>query len=516
MYNAIGIDLGTTNSVAAYSNKGKIEIININGKNILPSVICIKGNDILVGSEAKSRRLISPENTILSSKRYIGKEKTYNIKGRIFKPEDVAYHILKTIKEKASESIGEKIKDVVITVPAYFTSEQREETKRAGERAGLNILRLIPEPTAAALDYGINQSKDQIIMVYDLGGGTFDISIMKVSGNDFEVLAVDGDSNLGGIDFDEIIYKMILSKVNEELRENIVLSKDKKYVSVVTKIKEEAEKVKINLSEFEEVEIMIPNLIEDYSLDMSISRKEFNIASAHLIDKTVSKIHNALKIARLDEDDIDRIILVGGSTKMPIIKETIKYKFKEPYIASNVDEVVARGAALMASSLSAPEVYRGGEINKIDLTKNIIVKEKTVFTYGIDMIDKHKKLYFQPIIQRGSTLPAVNGVFGYTMNPYQEQVYMSVLRGESRIPDENEYLGELKLDIKNISKEQVPIFALFEIDEDMIINFTSVEIPLTREFHNIIKNNNVNEIHNCIKKGILNGKTIRLNDKNKN
>lgn len=514
----IGIDLGTTNSVVSYLKRGKAEVIPIDGKNTFPSVLSIRDGEVIVGSQAKARMLISPKTSVASTKRDIGKDIKYNLETKNLTPEDVAYYILKTLKEKASNVLGEKVEQAVITVPAYFTSEQREATKRAAERAGLGVLRLMPEPTAAALDYGIDQDKDQTIMVYDLGGGTFDISIMKVEKNDFEVLAVDGDSRLGGDDFDEIICSMIYKKVNKELGINIILEKDKKYTSAVVKMKEASEKAKIDLSDLEETEIIIPNLIDDYSFEMALTRKEFNSAVEPLLNRTIAKIYNALKLANLSEDDIDRVILVGGSTKMPIIKEKVKTFIRDPYVAPNVDEVVARGAAIMAGSLYVPDNYKKGP--SVSLDKEIVVKEKTVFTYGIDMLDQNNNVYFRPIIKRGTTLPAKGAVLGYTSRPFQDEVVMAVYRGESKCIQENEYLGELSLSIVNASREHLPVCGLFEIDENMIIAFTSVEIPEKEEFSILIAkaqesngDMNVNLIKKYLNEGKLIGKQINIDAK---
>lgn len=532
----VGIDLGTTNSVVSYLKRGKAEVIPIEGRNIFPSVLSIRDGEIIVGSQAKARMMLSPETSVWSSKRDMGKDVIYDLGREQFTPEDVAYYILKTIKEKASSILGEKIEQGVITVPAYFTSEQREATKRAAERAGIGVLRLMPEPTAAALDYGVDQQRDQIIMVYDLGGGTFDISIMKVVNNKFEVLAVDGNSKLGGDDFDELICNMMYDKINNELGVDINSKKDKKYISALVKVKENAEKAKIDLSDLEEVEIIIPNLIDDYSFEMTLTRDEFNKLIGPLLEETIDKIYNALKLADLSGDDIDRVLLVGGSTKIPVVKEKVRNSVKDPYVAPNVDEVVSRGAAIMAASLCVPETYDGtvnyevneinnsnSEVNEIDginLDKKIIIKEKVVFTYGIDMLDENRKLYFRPIIKRGSTLPASGAVLGYTSRPLQKSVVITIYRGESKSVKENQYLGELELDIVNVSEKNVPVCALFEIDENMIITFTSIEIPVTKEYKELMENASNDEgnmdvdlINKYLNEGKLKGKKIKIDAK---
>lgn len=508
----VGIDLGTTNSAVACLRRGKVQIVSIDGKNTIPSVLSVRDDKIIVGQQAKSRISIDPKNSIGSTKRDIGKDVHYNLGGNIFTPEDVAFNILKTIKEKVSEALGEEVEEAVVTVPAYFTSEQRKTTKCAAERAGLKVLRLMPEPTAAALDYGIDQNKNQTLMVYDLGGGTFDISIMQVKGNDFEILAVDGDARLGGDDFDQIISNLLFKQINRDLHLVITLEKERKYISAITKIKEAAEKAKMDLSEMEEVEIIIPNLIDDYCLEKTITRNEFNKLAKPLIDRTIDKMNKAMQSINYTEDDIDRVILVGGSTKMPIVKEVVKNRIKEPYMAPNVDEVVARGAALMATSLAAPDYQ---ERSGIDLSKKIVIKEKTVFTYGVDLLEGNTKLVFQPIVKKGSVLPAINGIIGETSKAYQERVLFNVYRGDNKIPTKNEYLGKLYLDIENPIKRPIPILALFEIDENMIIKFRSVEIPMTKEFEELIYENDIKKLKSYLDLGRLNATEIAIDTQEK-
>ena len=505
---SIGIDLGTTNSVIAYMKRGRAEIIPIEGKNTFPSVLTIRNGEIVVGNQAKSRLMIAPESSVASSKRYIGTDKVYNLEGKTMTPEDVAYQILKAIKEKAEQALKEDIVDAVITVPAYFQSEQREATLSAAKRAGFNVLRLVAEPTAAALEYGINQSKDQIIMVYDLGGGTFDTSIMKVRNNEFEVLSVDGDSQLGGDDFDSKICEKIYEQIKKEKGIDLK-SNNREGALAIQKITESAEKAKMELSELDETEIIIPNLLDNYNLEFKITRDEFNDLIKPIIQKTIDKVHNALKLACVTTDDIDRFILVGGSTKSPIIKEIIRKEIRDPYIAQNVDEVVACGAAIMAASLSVPDINSKRYVP--DLKKpEINIKEKTVFTYGISLVETETdERVFAPIVERGAILPAEGGILGYTGLPYQENVLLEVYRGESRNLSDDEYLGELNLKIEGTSEEQIPVGAIFEIDENMIIHLTSVEIPYESEYKKIVKNaqNNKGKLNvQLVKEFIAKGK----------
>lgn len=470
----VGIDLGTTNSVMSYWHRGRANTITIDGMNTFPSVLSFKNGNIIAGYQAKSRMLMDPANTIGSTKRDIGTDTKYRIGGQSITPITVATEVLKNMKQKAEEQLKDKIEDAVITVPAYFTSEQREATLQAARNAGLNVLRLVPEPTAAAIAYGLNENKNQTIMVYDLGGGTFDVSILKVTGNNFDVIAVDGDARLGGDDFDAAIAKLLYKKVREETGVDLNLNKEREYMAARQKVREAAEKAKIELSEKEIVEIILPNLFEDYYLEYELSRKEYLKLIGPLLDKTIEKMKNVLKQAKLTADDIDRVILVGGSTKAPIIKELVKREIREPYIAPNVDEVVSNGAAILAVTLSTPDMSMG-----YDNLPDIVIKEKVVHSYGIDMLDSNDKLYYNIIVPRGSVLPAKSGILGFTSKPYQRDVYMNIFRGESKTLSENEKLGGLSLPIDNPEKNQTPVGAIFEIDENMIIKFRSVDLNKT-------------------------------------
>lgn len=477
----LGIDLGTSNTVVSYWKNRKINTVSIDGKTTFPSVISIKDDLVLCGMQSKARILIDPSRSISSSKRDIGTNKTYNIDGKLITPREVACEILKVIKDKTEKLLNESIDGVVVTVPAYFTSEQREDTLYAAEKAGLKVLRLIPEPTAAAIAYGLGNNKNEKIMVYDLGGGTFDVSILSVNNNDFDVISVDGDSKLGGDDFDNIICNLIYKKINLDLSIDILLKTDKQHIIAKQRIKEAAEKAKIELSYGNLTEIIIPNLLNNYCLEFELTRDEYNNAIMPIVNKTILKVRDVLNKANLKQDDIDKVILVGGATKMPIIKDVLKNEIKDPYIAGNVDEIVSNGAAILAANLS-----------KIDLRKTsndlpqIFIKEKTVISYGIGMLDKDKNLYFNIIIPRGSLLPCKSGIIGFTNHPYQEEVNMTIYRGESVYIDHNEKIGELVLPIFKKSPSDVPVGAIFEVDDNMIIKFTAIEFNNDELDYNII------------------------------
>lgn len=516
---SIGIDLGTTNSVVSYWNRGKVETINIDSRPTFPSVISYKDGQIISGYQAKSRLLLDPNNSVSSSKREIGnKNASYTIGGKNITPTDVAYEILKAIKEKVEYNLGESISSAVVTVPAYFTSEQREATLEAAKRAGLNVLRLVPEPTAAAISYGLNQCKDQTIMVYDLGGGTFDISILKVRGNDFEVLAVDGDSRLGGDDFDNVILNYLYDVVREELGINISLKKDRKYMEAKQKMKEACEKAKIELSDAEYTDILIPNLIDDYCLDVELNRESYYKMIEPILNKTIDKMKSVLNYAKLSNDDIDRVILVGGSTKSPIIKELVKREIKDPFVAPNVDEVVSHGAAILAFNLDTPDDMLNAN------TPNIKVTEKIVHSYGIDLLNSKDELYYSVLLKKGMEIPISKCVLTYTSTPFQERTVMNVIRGEYYNDlDNNEKLGKLEINISKPNINHIPFGTIFEIDENMIIHFTNIELgyknPITQDLVSNAKRDllskelptlDIDEIRNLIDKNLVNYKYLKI------
>lgn len=508
----VGIDLGTTNSVMSHWHKGRTSTVTIDGMNTFPSVISYKNGNIIAGYQAKARVLMDPSNTIGSTKRDIGTDTKYHVGGRSITPVFIATEVLKAMKQKAEDQLKDKIEDAVITVPAYFTSEQREATLVAAKNAGLNVLRLVPEPTAAAIAYGLNENKNQTIMVYDLGGGTFDVSILKITGNKFDVIAVDGDARLGGDDFDAAIGKLLLKKVKEDTGVDLNLNKEREYMAARQKVREAAEKAKIELSEKEIVEIILPNLFEDYYLEYELSRKEYLKLIQPLLDKTIQKMKNVLKQARITADDIDRVILVGGSTKAPIIKELVKKEIREPYIAPNVDEVVSNGAAILAATLGAPDVSLG-----YDNLPDIVVKEKVVHSYGIDLLDEDDKLYYHIIVPKGSLLPVKEGTLAFTSKPYQKSVYMNIFRGESTTLSKNEKLGGLSLPIDNPEKGQTPVGAIFEIDENMIIKFRSVDLNRTSSQEELIdfayENNgllHLNKVDDLIRKNQVTYREVKV------
>ncbi|MBS0016302.1 MAG: Hsp70 family protein [Arthrospira sp. SH-MAG29] len=454
----LGIDLGTTNSVVSVWRNGQVETLTIEGDELMPSVVYFPPDgSCKVGKEAKKRLMLYPEQSVSSSKRYIGDiNKLYQQRGEYFSPTDIAKLVLEKIAQIAKESLKEEVKDAVITVPAYFNEAQRAETKKAAEKAGLNVLHLIGEPTAAAIAYGIDTSRNQTLMVYDLGGGTFDVSILVANNNSFDVKAVDGDI-LGGDDFDQAIVDWACKKF--QAQSGIDLKSDPKANTELAKLKELAEQVKIDLSSADDARLYTTCL--GRSLELNISRKEYNDLINPLLERTITIMNRVLAKAKLTAQDIDRVILVGGSTHTPAVREMLAREIKDPYTASHVALVVSHGAAYLAA----------GQCPKIS--------EVTGHSLGIAMRDSNKnQLFFKPIIPQQTTYPCRLGVLGYTIDSYQEQVQMKVYRGENNDPEENTYLGELYLPVSPPQKEKVPVAAIFDLDADGIIHFTAVQLPV--------------------------------------
>ncbi|WP_377887514.1 Hsp70 family protein [Alkalihalobacillus sp. R86527] len=503
MARAIGIDLGTSNTAVAIYRKGKVESIPLEGRMIMPSVVSYrKKDDILVGNAAKSRLYIDPMNSVSSSKRYIGTDRTYSIHGDEITPVEVAKELLIKVREEASKYLKEDVKDAVITIPAYFTDEQRKATKEAGELAGFNVLRLLPEPTAAAIAYGLEKERNQTIMVYDLGGGTFDVSILKVTHNNFEVLAVDGDSMLGGDDFDEEIVRFLLDKLNFPIH----ASQGVQGSMIRQQLKEAAEEAKKELSESEFTDITIPDIYGQH-LDEELSKESFEEMIDSLVQKTVDKLNEVLKSAGLTKRDISRVILVGGSTRIHAVQKAVASKIKQPFIADNVDEIVAQGAAIMAANLAAPN---------IDSTPvPINVEDVTAHSFGVDLLDDEvDRMKVFHLIRKNSKLPCTGSILGWTIRPYQTEIAMGVFRTEEDIPYQEDKLGELVLPVSRKSYNVTNV-ALFELDVDGILTFSSGEIDrvkgsdLIQEYIDTQKVN-LKKIKNMIDRSDLQLKTITI------
>jgi molecular chaperone DnaK len=447
---AVGIDLGTTNSVVSVYRRGVVETLPVDGRSTMPSVLSFREDGtVLVGQPAKSRLLLDPENSIASAKRFMGdRSKTYSVAGgRSLTPTNVSSLLLQQLVDHAKKALGQKIWDVVITVPAYFTDAQKADTKKAGEEAGLNVLGLVPEPTAAAISYGLDKGKDQTIMVYDLGGGTFDISILVINGNKFEVKAVDGNSQLGGDDFDQAIMNWAATQFQAQTGVQLLTDTSRAAIVSRQRLKEAAEAAKVELSQSNHAKITMPDCL-GYPLDLEISLADYNALIAPLLQQTVDCMKSVLADAKLTPNDIDRVILVGGSTKNRAVREIVAREIKEPYISDRVDEVVAHGAAILAANFAAPTIE---------------VSDVTAHSLGIDMVVSDR-LQFVPIIPRQTTYPCRQGVLGSTRRAMQDEVVMRVYRGENNDPEQNEYRGQISLPVSPPQKEEVPVAAIFALD----------------------------------------------------
>lgn len=474
---SLGIDLGTSNSVVCVYEKGDVNVVPIDGKQSVASVVYIKDGKITIGDNAKKRILLDPDNILSSTKREIGTDWSKTIEGKKYTAVDAASMLLSYIKTKAEEEQNTTFSDVVVTIPAYFNDRQREDTQKAVEKAGFSVRRLIPEPTAAAINYGFNRGIDQTIAVIDLGGGTFDVSILEIENNNFTVKAVDGNSKLGGDDFDNAISDYIFNQIEiesgKDLRSNNVARQ---------RVKEIAEETKIELSMSLQSEITIAGLEPGLNLDIVLTRDKYRELIQEYLDEIIAKINETILAAKLNADDINRFVLVGGSCKHPVVSELIKENFREPFIARNMDTTVAEGAATVCHSLKSPKME--GEVDNRPVIKDVIAH-----SLGINTIEKGKGAFgkksevYTPILDKNTHYPQKRVFIGSTQDKWQTNVQMNVFRGEDRDVKNNTKLGVLGLKIseEHLGKNIMPIGAIFELDESGILTFTGVEIPLTEE-----------------------------------
>jgi len=482
MAKVVGIDLGTTNSCVAVMEGGKPTVItNAEGFRTTPSVVAYaKNGDRLVGQIAKRQSVMNPENTFYSVKRFIGRrfdevtneatEVSYKVvnaggnvkidcpaQGKQFAPEEISAQVLRKLVEDASKYLGETVTQAVVTVPAYFNDSQRQATKDAGKIAGIEVLRIINEPTAASLAYGFDNKKNERIIVFDLGGGTFDVSILEVGDGVFEVMATSGDTHLGGDDFDKKIVDYLASTFQKD--EGIDLRKDKQALQRLT---EAAEKAKIELSSVTQAEINLPFITATQDgpkhLDMVLTRGKFEDLCADLIDRCRIPVENALRDAKIDKAAIDEIVLVGGSTRIPAVQELVKRVLgKDPNQSVNPDEVVAVGAAIQAGVLA-------GEV------KDILLLDVTPLSLGVETLGG----VMTKIIPRNTTIPTKKSETFSTAVDGQSNVEIHVLQGEREMSNDNKSLGTFRLDGIPPAPRGVPqIEVIFDIDANGILNVTA-------------------------------------------
>ncbi len=451
----IGIDLGTTNSCMAVMEGGQATVIpNAEGGRTTPSVVAFtKDGEILVGEPAKRQAVVNHERTIASIKRKMGTDYRVEIDGKKYSPEEISAFILRKLKKDAEAYLGEEITDAVITVPAYFNDNQRQATKNAGKIAGLNVRRIINEPTASSLAYGLDKAEGEKILVYDLGGGTFDVSILEVGDGVFEVLSTSGDTHLGGDDWDQRIIDFLVEEFKKE--NGMDLRNDP---MAMQRLKEAAEKAKKELSGVMQTTISLPYITADSSgpkhLNVSLTRGKFEEMTKDLLERTVPSIERALKDAGLNKGDIDKVILVGGSTRMPMVQKLVTDYFgKEPYKNINPDECVAMGAAIQGGVLS-------GEV------KDILLLDVTPLTLGIETLGG----VMTPMIPRNTTIPAEKTEIFSTAADNQTQVEVHVLQGERPMAKDNISLGRFILDGIPPAPRGIPqIEVTFKINADGIL-----------------------------------------------
>ena len=469
MAKTIGIDLGTTNSCVAVIEGGEpVVIANAEGARTTPSVVAFsKTGERMVGQVAKRQAITNPDRTISSIKREMGTDHKVTIDGKSYTPQEISAMILQKLKGDAEAYLGESVTSVVITVPAYFTDAQRQATKDAGKIAGLDVKRIINEPTAAALSYGIDKEDDQKIMVYDLGGGTFDVSIIEMGDGVQEVLATAGNNRLGGDDFDKRVMDWIINSF--KVSDGIDLSGDK---MAMQRIKEAAEKAKIELSGMTSASINLPFITADATgpkhLDLTLSRAKFNELTADLVEKTMGPVRQALSDSGLSIGEINKVLMVGGSSRIPAVQEAVKKLIgKEPFKGINPDECVAIGAALQAGVL-------GGEV------QGLLLLDVTPLSLGVETMGG----VMTKIIDRNTTIPTKKSQIFSTAADGQTQVEVNVLQGEREFARDNKQLGLFKLDGIAPAPRGIPqIEVTFDIDANGIVNVSAKDLGTGKEQH---------------------------------
>ncbi|MBR5305148.1 MAG: molecular chaperone DnaK [Candidatus Gastranaerophilales bacterium] len=467
MAKTIGIDLGTTNSVVAVMEGGKPTVIaNAEGNRTTPSIVGFaKNGERLVGQLAKRQAILNPDNTIISIKRHMGEDYKKNIDGKDYTPQEISAMILRKLADDASAYLGEKVTSAVITVPAYFNDAQRQATKDAGKIAGLDVLRIVNEPTAAALAYGLEKQTNEKVLVFDLGGGTFDVSILEIGDGIHEVLSTSGDTHLGGDDFDEKIINWLCDEFKKS--EGIDLRNDKQ---AMQRLKEAAEKAKCELSSVVQTNINLPFITADATgpkhLDLNLTRAKFEELSFDLLERCKVPVEKAIKDAGISKSELNEVVLVGGSTRIPAVQALVKeYTGKEPNQSVNPDEVVAVGAAVQAGVLA-------GEV------KDIVLLDVTPLTLGIETLGG----VMTPLVPRNTTIPVSKSQTFSTADDNQTAVDIHILQGERPMAGDNKSLGMFRLDgIPPAMKGMPQIEVTFDIDANGIVNVTAKDKATNKE-----------------------------------
>ena len=498
MAKTIGIDLGTTNScVAVFEGGEPVVIANAEGSRTTPSVVAFaKNGERLVGQVAKRQAVSNPDHTIASIKRKMGSSYKVTINGKDYTPQEISAMILGKLKKDAEAYLGETVTQAVITVPAYFPDAQRQATKDAGRIAGLDVKRIINEPTAAALSYGVDKENDQKVMVYDLGGGTFDVSIIEMGDGVQEVLATAGNNHLGGDDFDQKIIDWLVQSFRSDT--GIDLSNDK---TAMQRLKDEAEKAKIELSGITTAAINIPFITADATgpkhLDYTLTRAKFNELTADLVEKTMGPVRQALKDSGLSISEIDKVLMVGGSSRIPAVQDAVKsFIGKEPFKGINPDECVAIGACIQAGVLSGEK-------------EGLLLLDVTPLSLGVET----QGGVMTKIIDRNTTIPTKKSQIFSTAVDNQTQVEVNVLQGEREFARDNKQLGLFKLDGILPAMRGVPqIEVTFDIDANGIVNVSAKDLGTGKEQH-ITITSNTNMSKDDIEKAIRDAEQYAAEDK---